>query len=100
MTSFALRVASIGLESAVDIPEALDVAHGCAPEPAAVEAEVVVIARVGDESDLVAAECGLRPVGDPLDLQLASLGGERKSQEDGSVEEVELHLEDTWFFDP
>lgn len=75
----------------------LSVAHGCSPETVALEAEVVVLARVGDESGLVSAECRLRPVRNPLDLQLASLGGERKSQEDGGVEEVELHVDDSCF---
>jgi hypothetical protein len=98
VASFAFREASVSLESAVHIPEALDVVHGCSPEPVAVEAEMVVIARVGDESDLVTAEYRLRPVGNPLDLQLASLGGERKSLKDGRVEEVELHLCNSRFY--
>lgn len=64
---------------------------------AAKDVEMVVIARGGDELDLVSAQGILIPVGSPLDLQFASLSGRRESQDGHETDSVELHIDDRYF---
>lgn len=96
MTRRALDIVTVDLVSAVKIPKALHVGAGLGvPDTVvvAVGAEVVIIARCGDESDLVSAIAAFPPVGNPLDPQFALGGDSRDSQEDSNeVHRAELHL--------